>query len=332
MLKNKGTNVIIAADNSPMDFLRQRFAGCEFVKLPGFEPKYPKGNKMALKMALQYPLMKKAAAKAKKVLSSIVEDRYIDIIISDNRYEICHPKTYSILITHQINIQTKGAQNIFKPIINNQLKNYLIKFDELWIPDVEGEGNLSGNLSHGTRIPNPNYYYIGPLSRFAKYAIDDLPIKNDLMVILSGPEPQRSIFEGKLESQLLRTDLKTVLLSARPSCSEIEESANILKLPHLPDKEFAKAIMESRIIISRPGYSSLMDLAHFGKKAVFVPTPGQTEQEYLAERFGKTHNYFWQEQDALDIRQAIKESRKYNALKLRNDYKTLKCRIESLIS
>ncbi len=152
------------------------------------------------------------------------------------------------------------------------------------------------------------------------------------MVILSGPEPQRSIFEGKLESQLLRTDLKTVLLSARPSCSEIEESANILKLPHLPDKEFAKAIMESRIIISRPGYSSLMDLAHFGKKAVFVPTPGQTEQEYLAERFGKTHNYFWQEQDALDIRQAIKESRKYNALKLRNDYKTLKCRIESLIS
>jgi uncharacterized protein (TIGR00661 family) len=331
MLISKGAKVIIAADNSPMDFLKQRFANCEFVKLPGFEPKYPKGNQMALKMALQYPAMIKSATKAKKVLNSIVENRSVDIIISDNRYENFHPKTYSIIISHQINIRTNGIQNIFNPFINRKIKNYLRKFDELWIPDIEGSGNLSGKLSHGTRIPNRNYYYIGPLSRFAKYADDKIPIKNDLMVILSGPEPQRSIFERKVESQILKTGLKTIILSAKPASSKIEENNNILKLPHLPDKEFAKTILESEIIISRPGYSTLMDLANFGKKAIFIPTPGQTEQEYIAERLGKNKNYPWQKQAVLDLSKAIKEISKYKAIKLKNDFNLLENRIDFLI-
>jgi len=40
-------------------------------------------------------------------------------------------------------------------------------------------------------------------------------------------------------------------------------------------------------VISRSGYTTIMDLAVLEKKAYFIPTPGQNEQEYLAKRLTK---------------------------------------------
>jgi len=331
VLLNKETNVIIAADNGPLEFLKQRFESCEFIKLPGFVPTYPRSGAMALTMALQYPKMKKQAKIANKRLQEIIKEKKIDIVISDNRYELYSTEAYSVLVTHQIKIQTKGLQKIFAAFIKSQLHNYIKKYDELWIPDFENPPWLSGNLSHGRKMPINNYTFIGPLSRFKITNIKDSTKKYDVMVILSGPEPQRSIFEELLEEQFLKTDLKVVFLLGKPDNQDSEFKENIVKMPHLPDVKFAEMIMSSDLIISRPGYSTIMDLAVFGKNAIFVPTPGQTEQEYLAETLEKQGSYYFQEQDKLDVQVAIHKSRSYRGIKLSNDYEVLSNKIDFLL-
>lgn len=331
MLIADGANVIIGADNSPLKFLKQRFENCEFVALPGFEAKYPKGRAMALKMALQFPEMKRQAKKANILLQKIIRDKKIDIVISDNRYELYSSKVYSILLTHQLNIRTVGLQKLFAPFIKSQLNNYIKKYDELWIPDFEIPPWLSGNLSHGKKIPIDNYFFIGPLSRFKDVTIKESEKKYDILAILSGPEPQRSLFEEILEKQLLNTNLKVVFLRGMPGKETITTHGNIVKISHLPDIEFAQTIMSSDLIISRPGYSTLMDLVVFGKNAIFVPTPGQTEQEYLAQELERQGSYYFQAQDKLDLNLALKKSEGYKGLSVTNDYEVLNERINRLL-
>ncbi len=328
----KGAHITIAADNGPLEFLKLRFPNCDFIKLKGFEAKYPKGDNMAFKIALQFPSMLRAAKIARRHLKEIIEKQKIDIVISDNRYELSHKDVYSVFISHQINIQTKGVQTIFKPLINSIINNYVKKFNELWIPDFEGDENLSGILSHKVKPPIDNFFFIGPLSRFSNVEIVDLPKKYDIMAILSGPEPQRSIFEELLEKELLKSGLKCIMLSAKPNLNKQESIKNILKISHLPDKEFAQTIMESELIISRPGYSTLMDLVHFGKKAIFIPTPGQTEQEYLADMLKHKKHYFSQKQSDFDLKSALSENKNFGPLKIHTNNNTLKDRVDFLLN
>ncbi|PLX07939.1 MAG: glycosyltransferase [Marinilabiliales bacterium] len=332
ILISQGANIIIAADNSPLEFLKLRFPKCIFITLKGYETKYPKGDNMALKLAMQFPSMIKAAKKAKIQLEEIIEKHKIDVVISDNRYELSTENAYSIFITHQLNIQAKGIQSAFKPLINLIINGYIKKYNELWIPDFKGDENLSGILSHEIKPPIDNFFFIGPLSRFSTFELQEVPKKYDIMAILSGPEPQRSIFEKLLEKELLNSGLKSIMLSAKPNLNKQENIKNILKVSHLPDKEFAQTIMESELIISRPGYSTIMDLVHFGKRAIFIPTPGQTEQEYLSEDLMKNNYYYYQKQDRLDLKTAFGNSRNYNPLKMNNDFKTLYERITFLLN
>ena len=331
MFLNKGANVIIAADNSPLDFLKQRFTNCDFVKLPGFVPEYPRGKLMALKMATQFPEMKRSAGKANKLLQEIIDKKKIDIVVSDNRYELYSSKAYSVFVSHQINIKTVGLQKLVSPFIAWQTTAYIKRFNELWIPDFEQSTNLSGNLSHGVKMPIKEFSFIGPLSRFSNIKISNRKKEFDVMVILSGPEPQRSILENNLEKQLLKTNLKTVFLLGKPGSQTLETKKNIIKIPHLQDNEFVQMIVNSELIISRPGYSTVMDLVVFGKPAVFIPTPGQTEQEYLARKLEKQGSYFYQRQDKMDVELAIEKSKHYRPIKLNNNFEVLNKRISALL-
>ncbi|PLX04432.1 MAG: glycosyltransferase [Marinilabiliales bacterium] len=332
LLLEKGAHITIAADNGPLEFLKLRFPNCDFIKLKGFEAKYPKGKNMAFKMAMQFPAMIKAAKMAKIQLEEIIEKHKIDVVISDNRYELSTENAYSVFMTHQLNIQVKGIQSIFKPLINSIINGYIRKYNELWIPDFEGEENLSGILSHSVKPPIDNYFFIGPLSRFSTFELKKLPKKYDIMAILSGPEPQRSIFEKLLEKELLNSGLKCIMLSAKPNLNKQLNIKNILKVSHLPDNEFAQTIMESELIISRPGYSTIMDLAHFGKRAIFIPTPGQTEQEYLADTLKQKKHYFSQKQSDFDLTAALSENKSFKPIKLRTSNNILKERVDFLVN
>jgi len=332
-LLNQNSKVIIAADRRPYEFLKQRFPDTEIIRFPGFEPEYTSKASMALKMALSFPLMLKKGRDANKILQKIISQHQIDIIISDNRFEAYSKDAYSVFITHQLNIQTNGWQRIFKPLITKLINNYIKHYDELWIPDYEDpEQNLSGKLSHVKRLPIKNYHFIGPLSRFKPNEDYNAIEKKDLIVILSGPEPQRTNLENLLIKQVLQSNLKTTILQSKPEENKIIQKENIKFISHAKDEQIAELIKSAKMIISRSGYSTVMDLSVFGKKAIFIPTSGQTEQEYLANKLKNQGFCYYEKQESFDLNRSLKESEKYNGLPTIDTNRQYEIQIRKLLS
>lgn len=325
--------VIIAADQRPLDFLKQRFPETEIVRFPGFEPRYPNNSRMALFLTCSFPKLWHQSRRAHKVLQELVKKHQINIVISDNRYECYSKYTYNVFITHQLNIQVNGLQKLFKPIIDNLINRYIKKFDEIWIPDFEDSvKNLSGILSHIKKYPIENYHFTGPLSRLKPVNSNLTNEETDLLVILSGPEPQRTALEKLLVKQTLKSGLKTTILQSKPEENITIQKDNIRIISHVEDEQMISLIQSATIVISRPGYSTIMDLCMFGKKAIFIPTPGQTEQEYLAHKL-KTEGYCYAEsQKSFQLEQCLSAAEKYKGLpkfKWQHQVRTL---IDNLLS
>ena len=188
----------------------------------------------------------------------------------------------------------------------------MARYKEVWVPDLAASLNLSGALSHGENTPK-NIFYIGPLSRFASaQKINSEQINYDLCILLSGPEPQRSIFENKVLAELKQLHLKTVLVRGMPDTNKTLVSSEFTTVfNHLSSEKLSEIIRSSKTVLCRSGYSSIMDLAALGKRAIFVPTPGQTEQIYLAEYFSSKKICYFQLQQNFNLKAALKESQDY---------------------
>ena len=170
------------------------------------------------------------------------------------------------------------------------------------------ESNLAGNLSKPNILPN-NSIYIGPQSRFEYQKKEK---KYDFLAIVSGPEPQRTILEKGLINALKDRTEKSLIVLGKPELNTSDTIGTLSLKSHLNAKELNTAILQAELIICRPGYSTIMDLAKLDKKAIFIPTPGQTEQEYLAENFMSKRICYSQKQSDFNFELAIKESKKYN--------------------
>lgn len=314
-LLNKNVNVLIAADKRPYDFLVQRFPNTEIIRFPGFEPRYPIDSMMAFRMTWSFPVLWRQSYQAHRFLQEIIRKHQVDIIISDNRYESYSKSTYNIFITHQLHIQTKGLQKLFQPFIKRLIYSFIKRYDELWIPDFEDpDKNLSGKLSHVKRFPIGNYHFMGPLSRFKATTKKSQTERFNILVILSGPEPQRSILENLISKQALKSGLKTTILQSKPEENTEIQKENIRIISHVGDTQMAEMIQSASIIVSRPGFSTIMDLCVFGKKAIFIPTPGQTEQEYLAKKMKALGYCCFESQKSFDLINALIVSEKYTGL------------------
>lgn len=309
-LLEKGATPVIAADGRPLAFLQDEFPGLEFIRLPGYNITYPKNGSMTLKMLRSAPRILGGIRKEHHALQEIIKKKNIDGVISDNRFGMWSKQLPCIFITHQVRVRAPFAEGLLHRIN----KSYIEKFDECWIPDVKGENNLSGELSGKHALANS--YFIGHLSRFENQKNnDDITTEYDLLVIISGPEPQRTIFESKVLSELNSTSLKALVLQGKPEASSPAKKGNITIAHHLSTPEMLRAIRSSRLILSRPGYSTIMDLSVTGGKAVFVPTPGQTEQEYLGELMMQRKIAYTMKQEKFDLQQAIKMSSDFKGFK-----------------
>lgn len=331
ILKQKGAEVVIGADNRPLEFLKQRFPETDYVRLPGFKPSYPEKGSVAWSLIRSYPRIKREAKRAHQLLQQVILEKNIDVVISDNRYELNADKVKSVFITHQLNIQTSGLQKLAHPFITKIINQYIRQYDELWIPDNQGQPNLSGKLSHLKKMPIENTWFIGPLSRFFGIKFQTLAKPIDLLIILSGPEPQRSLLEQILTEQALKSGLRTVILLGKPEESKTCEIEQVKIIPHLSDPEIAALIDSANVVVSRPGYSTLMDLAVFGKKAIFIPTPGQTEQEYLAEQLKQQGIAYSQDQAGFSLESALKEADKFQGINRIVQGNVLEKRIDLLL-
>ena len=279
-LQEKEVDVIIGAEGSHLLFLKEHFPDVEFIDFPGYRISYSSIFPVGVKVLFQLPKIVSAIKKEHALLDEIIKTKNIDAVISDNRYGLWNTEIPSIIITHQLYIQARAGNSI----LNKAVQSYINHFDECWIPDYGGKENLSGALSHP--IPEGiNGKYIGPLSRFQLTMVSNPKSeKYDLLIILSGPEPQRTKLEEILLGQLKELpSIQTLLIQGLPGGkSKAIKLNNVEIIPHLSDNEFQDKLINSEIVLSRPGYSTLMDLDAIGwKKAISIPTPGQTEQEYL---------------------------------------------------
>ncbi|MDF1673336.1 MAG: glycosyltransferase [Vicingaceae bacterium] len=277
----EGNEVIIGADKNPLIFLEQEFPTLKTVTIPGVEIDYgEKGS--ALKLFYESVKFYNFIKKEKQFIDAFLEDNHIDMIVSDNRYGLYSNKVESVIVTHQLYPKAPVGEKL----LHQKIEKLLSNFNEVWIPDYEGENKLSGELAHLKPFNYP-HKFIGSLSRFKKP--DELPkIEYDVCAIISGPEPQRSIFENLILGQIELNNLKAIVVRGLPN-SEAIVAKNVFN--HLPTKQLQDYILKSKLVVCRSGYSSIMDLAILEKNALLVPTPGQTEQEYMGD-YHKNNNQF----------------------------------------
>ncbi|MEI6456186.1 MAG: glycosyltransferase [bacterium] len=333
-LREAGLEVIIAADNRPFEFLRKEFPDLRMIRFPGQKIRYPKGSGFLWKMILTAPSFFSSFREEHKKLREIVESCGADIVISDNRYGCWHPVKPSVFITHQLEIQVPRSMGFLQRTVRNVLYRKIRHYGECWIPDFEIHRGIAGNLSHPDHLPE-NAHYIGILSRFAlrNFEVEDAVSPSfDLMVMLSGPEPQRSILEEKIMRQLLNITLKAVIVRGITESDEASViDGHIHIFSHLETNLMQEYMRRSALIVARSGYSTIMDMITLGKPAIFIPTPGQTEQEYLARYLMEKKIFFSMPQKSFDLIYAIELSKNFPGMVIRNDYQALAERIRSLI-
>ena len=305
-LEKEGYEVVFAASGRPLELLIQEFPKNDFIKLEGYNIKYPKNGLMALSMLSQLFKIWKGIRQEHKQLQQIIDDYNIDGVISDNRYGLYSKKVPCVFVTHQLQIQSP----IFSESLQKINFKYIQKFDECWVPDSNTH-QLSGQLSKAKNSPF-KCQYIGALSRFESLEkTEDL----DVLAIVSGPEPQRSMFEELLRKQLIVSKFKAVLVLGKTEENKEEEIGNLKVISHLNAKSLNQQMINANVVISRSGYSTVMDIAKLHKKAIFVPTPGQTEQLYLAKYFYDKNRAFAMHQKELDIQHALQKVEHVTPLK-----------------
>jgi len=277
-LLENGFEVVIASDGGALQLLRKEFPELERIELPSYNIEYPKnGSFLKWKLLLKLPQIKKAISSEKKIIKQLVSEERIQGIISDNRFGVRSSKIPSVYITHQLKVLSGNSTFLS----SKPHQKIIQKFDECWVPDVEEAPNLSGKLGH-LKSTDLKLKYIGILSRMKKV---ELPIKYKYLLLLSGPEPQRSLLEELLLKEFKNFNQPILLVRGVVETKQkIIRKRNITIYNFMKSTELEKTINETKIIIARSGYTTLMDLSILEKKAFFIPTPGQYEQEYLAKR------------------------------------------------
>jgi uncharacterized protein (TIGR00661 family) len=320
-LESHGFNPILASDGIALQLLSKEFPHLQILELPSYEITYPKkGIFFKLKIFANSPKMMEAIISEKKLVKKWAKEFNLVGIISDNRLGVRYKKIPSVFITHQLNVMTGNTT-----WITSKMHQYIIKkFNQCWVPDVDTIPNLTGDLGHLEK-KYETIKYIGPLSRLHKKQMDK---KYDLMVILSGPEPQRTMLEEKLAIELQSYTGKVVFIKGKiEECQTSNVINNITFYNFMNSNQLETTFNESETILCRSGYTTIMDLAQLGKKAFFIPTPGQYEQEYLAKKLKKEGLVPYCKQDKFKVSK-LSEVDLYKGLK---DFKcivTWKCLFE----
>ena len=242
---------------------------------------------LPFKLMAQLPQLVAAVWNERQWLKKFVTENQVDVVISDNRFGLYTPGCYCVFITHQLEIQAPFPW--LQKLVRKLNYSFINRFKECWVPDFAGSHNLSGSLGHPAKPPSIPTYYIGPLSRFSLQP--QRASKWKWLFLLSGPEPQRTALEDKLLKVSERLPGSKLLLRGLPNDSAfLPGNDQLTVLSHLGGQDLQAAIQEANTVVCRAGYTSIMELVALNAKAVLVPTPGQTEQEYLA---GRLENLNW---------------------------------------
>lgn len=281
--------------------LRRELPDQMVLQLPGYEIFY--GSRyMPFNMLKHGRSMLKAMKTEHELTKVIIERHSIDCIISDNRYGCHHSSVPSALITHQLQVFT--GQKLLDVYIRRQIRAWCKNYSEIWIPDQLPPDNITGELSGLNMDPIPKYY-IGVISELSSLSVKG---KYNAVAVISGPEPQRTNFEQLVIKQLSLLPGKYAVVCGRPNTEEqIREEKNLSIFPYLSRTELSELLNQTEVVISRGGYTTLMDIAKTGHKAIICPTPGQYEQIYLADRLANFGQCVYVRQESLNLNTALQD-------------------------
>ncbi len=327
--QEKDWTVFLASSGRSLIFLRQELPGLTFLELPDYNLEYsPKGVSLS-RLIVRLPALLRKISTENEMINNWVRERNISMIISDHRYGCYSPAVPSFFLSHQLTFIAPGC---FRPMefigrwFNRQFHR---KYSAVLVPDEknDGMGLLTGRLSF---FPEEGeYYFCGILSSVQKM---NQVLRNPILFSVSGPEPQRSVFEQLLRSQLDKIPGKKVIALGKPESDQIERpDADTTIYHHLSRSEMGKVMNSSEFIVTRPGYSTIMELAELGKKALFIPTPGQTEQLYLARRMKDAGWFHYVSQKEMDLSRDIPVSKQYPGFPRKFETGTSLNRISELI-
>jgi predicted glycosyltransferase len=273
-LISRGLDLSVASSGLALTYLKFKFPGLKFFDLPEKEVKYSQsGASMGLvKRAL---IQKNLNKKQYKWTAALLKDQAFDLIISDNVYGVYSAELPSILITHQL----KPLSFILSRKVANEIASWINRFEEVWIPDL-GENGIAGGMLQNSEVTIPKRF-LGNISRFK---FDKIEKDIDNLAIISGPEPQEGIFQDLVTQKLELHPGRNLVASAGKRPSDL---GNVEYMALDENQNLNKLALRSHQIICRSGFTSLLDILKIGGNALIVPTPGQPEQEYLADRMKK---------------------------------------------
>jgi predicted glycosyltransferase len=251
----------------------------------------------------QLPRLLRVIRREHEWLNEIIFKEGIDGIISDNRYGMWHVQIPSVILTHQPGVLT-GLGSAADKIIRDIHYRYLRRFGEVWIPDLPGRPNLGGRLSHPDSLPERSRY-IGWLSQFRPHQKAGNR-EEHILILLSGPEPQRTMLADKLWQQAKTLQQPIVFIEGKAGIERKDALPHIRHIPFADTQMLQPLLENASLVICRSGYSTLMDLAGFSKPAVLIPTPGQTEQEYLAHNLASAGFFYRADQKDISLANAVK--------------------------
>lgn len=316
----QGHHITFAGNAWQRAYIQKTFPLIDTIHLDGYNVSYGSDNNLLLTIAQQLPRIIGTIKKEHKWLNTLVKERHFDGIITDNRYGLYHKNVPSVIMTHQPGMRI-GCGSIVDYMVRYVHYRHINRFAQCWLVDVPGKNNLSGALSHPTVLPK-QAAYIGLLSQLydGKKTINNPTGK--LVVLLSGPEPQRTILSNILWQQLSGSNKEVIFIEGSDVKTRTDTPSHITYHTRLTASDLLPVLQSAGLVICRSGYSTLMDLVALGKKAIVIPTPGQTEQEYLGSYLQKQGTFLCMQQKNFSLQKALTaaENFPFSTLPLQNPF------------
>lgn len=298
---------MLAGRGPHIELLSAEFPGLPVIPLPGYHMRYAA---TPLGLSLKFPFMVarvfRRAALEHRRLQEIIHRHGIDVVIADQRFGCYSSHAHTVYISHQLCVKMPAVFAPLEWLVWRGLHSAAGRFDELWIPDYPGKNNLTGDLTNKYPLPG-NHRFVGPLSRFATgLGMRDEADGPDVLVMLSGPEPQRSLLERTVLRQTGSLKGSVVVVRGKVNAGPVDTPASQVRVyPHLPGAELGRLIVGAKAVVCRGGYTTIMELESLRKRAVLVPTPGQTEQEYLCKRLAAQNRFVVEQQARLNLSRGL---------------------------
>ena len=306
-LLKRNCEVLVACNPKQRQVLAIEFPLLRFIHLAGYDVSYGRSRLATLlKFIGQAPKILMAIKREQIWLKEFLKKNRVDAIISDNRYGLYSDLVPSVFMTHQLAVRS-GLGRMVDYAIQKKLYSFINKFSSCWVPDSANlTVNAAGKLSHPPQLPNTAVEYIGYLSRLEKCHEDST--QYDLLIILSGPEPQRTILENIFLRELKTFDGAGVMVRGVIDSNPIASFNKTTVINYASSHELNKLVCKAGVVICRSGYTSVMDLLALGKKSILIPTPGQAEQEYLAKHLRRKNLAMSAKQEGFCLKAALESA------------------------